>query len=35
MLDPDSKVLNARITLDNPGFQLKPGMFANVHVELC
>lgn len=33
MLDPDSKVLNARITLDNPGFLLKPEMFANVSIS--
>jgi membrane fusion protein, heavy metal efflux system len=33
MLDPDSKVLNARITLDNPGYLLKPEMFANVSIS--
>jgi membrane fusion protein, heavy metal efflux system len=33
MLDPDSKVLNARITLDNPGYLLKPEMFANVSIR--
>ena len=33
MLDPDSKVLNARITLDNPGYLLKPEMFANISIR--
>lgn len=33
MLDPDSKVLYARIILDNPGFLLKPEMFANVSIQ--
>ncbi len=30
MLDPDSKVMHARVKIDNPGDLLKPQMFANV-----
>ena len=32
MLDPDSKTLKVRVTLDNADFRLKPEMFANVSV---
>ncbi len=33
MLDPDNKVMHARITINNPGNLLKPGMFANVLIK--
>ena len=33
MLDPDNKVMHARIKIDNPGNLLKPGMFANVMIK--
>jgi len=33
VLDPDSKTEKVRITLANPGYQLKPAMFANVTVS--
>ncbi len=33
MLDPDNKVMHARITIQNPGDLLKPGMFANVMIK--
>jgi len=33
MLDPDNKVMHARITISNPGNLLKPGMFANVLIK--
>jgi cobalt-zinc-cadmium efflux system membrane fusion protein len=33
MLDPDDKVMHARIKIDNPGNSLKPGMFANVLIK--
>ncbi len=33
MLDPDNKVMHARITIKNPGNLLKPGMFANVMIK--
>ncbi len=33
MLDPDNKVMHARITIKNPGNLLKPGMFANVLIK--
>jgi cobalt-zinc-cadmium efflux system membrane fusion protein len=33
MLDPDSKVMHARITIKNPGNLLKPGMFANIMIK--
>lgn len=32
VLDPGSEVMNVRIPLANPGFLLKPGMFASVKV---
>ena len=33
VLDPDSKVLKVRVRLDNPGYLLKPEMYAQVRVE--
>jgi cobalt-zinc-cadmium efflux system membrane fusion protein len=33
MLDPDNKVMHARVTIKNPGNLLKPGMFANVLIK--
>ena len=33
MLDPDNKVMRARIKINNPGFLLKPEMFATVTVH--
>lgn len=33
MLDPDNKVMHARIKITNPGNLLKPGMFANVLIR--
>lgn len=33
MLDPDNKVMHARIKINNPGNLLKPGMFANVLIR--
>ena len=33
MLDPDNKVMHARIKIENPGNLLKPGMFANVMIK--
>ena len=33
MLDPDNKVMHARIKIDNPGNLLKPGMFANIMIK--
>jgi cobalt-zinc-cadmium efflux system membrane fusion protein len=33
VLDPDSKVLKVRVRLDNPGYRLKPQMYAQVRVE--
>jgi len=33
MLDPDNKVMHARIKISNPGNLLKPGMFANVLIR--
>jgi len=33
MLDPDSKVIHARIKVANPGNLLKPEMFANVQIR--
>ena len=33
MLDPDNKVMHARVTINNPGNLLKPGMFANVMIQ--
>lgn len=32
VLDPDSKVMNARVSIPNPGFLLKPGMMATVTI---
>jgi cobalt-zinc-cadmium efflux system membrane fusion protein len=33
MLDPDNKVMHARIKINNPGNLLKPGMFANIMIK--
>lgn len=33
MLDPDNKIMHARIKINNPGNALKPGMFANVLIK--
>lgn len=33
MLDPDSKVMHARVKIENPGNMLKPDMFANVLIK--
>ncbi len=33
MLDPDTKVVHARVKIDNPGNLLKPDMFANVQIK--
>jgi len=33
MLDPEDKIMHARITIQNPGNLLKPGMFANVMIK--
>jgi len=33
VLDPTTKVLKMRVVLDNPGFILKPQMFATVSVD--
>ena len=33
MLDPDNKVMHARIKIENPGNLLKPGMFANIVIK--
>lgn len=33
MLDPDNKVMHARVKITNPGNLLKPGMFANVLIK--
>jgi cobalt-zinc-cadmium efflux system membrane fusion protein len=33
MLDPDNKVMHARVRIDNPGNMLKPQMFANVIIR--
>lgn len=32
ILDPDSKVMNARVSIPNPGYLLKPGMLATVQI---
>jgi len=32
ILDNDSKVMNARVVIDNPGYLLKPGMMATVQI---
>ena len=34
MLDPDNKVMRARIKIKNPGYLLKPEMFATVKVHI-
>lgn len=33
MLDPDNKVVKARVKIENPGNKLKPEMFANVTIK--
>ncbi len=33
MLDPDNKIVKARVKIFNPGNKLKPGMFANVTIK--
>ena len=33
MLDPDTKVVHARVKIDNPGYLLKPDMFASVKIK--
>ncbi len=33
MLDPDNKVMRARVQISNTGYLLKPGMFANVRIS--
>ncbi len=33
MLDPENKIMHARIKIENPGNSLKPGMFANVMIK--
>jgi len=33
MIDPDNKVMRARVVIDNPGEMLKPEMFANIQVK--
>ena len=33
MLDPDNKVVKARVKIANPGNKLKPEMFANVTIK--
>ena len=33
VLDPDSKAMKVRVRLDNPGYLLKPEMYAQVRVE--
>jgi membrane fusion protein, heavy metal efflux system len=33
MLDPDNKIVKARVKIANPGNKLKPGMFANVTIK--
>lgn len=33
ILDPDSKVIHARVKIANPGNMLKPDMFANVQIK--
>ena len=33
VLDPDSKVMKVRVRLENPGYLLKPEMYAQVRVE--
>ena len=33
MLDPDTKVIHARVKIDNPGNLLKPDMFASIRIK--
>lgn len=33
MLDPDNKVMHARVQISNNGYLLKPGMFANIRIS--
>ncbi|RYU82443.1 efflux RND transporter periplasmic adaptor subunit [Hymenobacter persicinus] len=33
VLDPDSKVMKVRVRLENPGYLLKPGMYAQIKVR--
>lgn len=33
MLDPENKVMRARVRIDNPGYLLKPEMFADVRIQ--
>jgi cobalt-zinc-cadmium efflux system membrane fusion protein len=33
MLDPDTKVIHARVKIENPGYLLKPEMFASVKIK--
>ncbi|RZJ81030.1 MAG: efflux RND transporter periplasmic adaptor subunit [Flavobacterium sp.] len=33
LIDPESKVMNARVTIENPSFLLKPGMLGTVKVS--
>jgi len=33
ILDPDNKVVKARVKIENPGNKLKPGMFAGVKIK--
>jgi cobalt-zinc-cadmium efflux system membrane fusion protein len=33
MLDPDNRAMHARISIENPGNLLKPGMFANILIK--
>jgi cobalt-zinc-cadmium efflux system membrane fusion protein len=33
MLDPDNKVMHARIKINNPGNLLKPQMYANIMIK--
>lgn len=33
IIDPDNKVVKARVKIENPGNKLKPGMFANVTIK--
>lgn len=33
VLDPDSKVMKVRVRLDNPGYLLKPEMYAQVRIQ--
>jgi Cu(I)/Ag(I) efflux system membrane fusion protein len=34
-LDPDTRTATVRLALDNPGHRLRPGMFADVSLELA